>query len=100
MHMLMLARCQKSQSDSAVCTRMLIMIAKAVHVLVSPRARGNLALVRFQTSLGLLFAQTVDTFVAGSKVARAMLKMVLESVSLLIGLVATGFGTPERFSEE
>jgi len=79
-----LSASKQRQSDGTMRTRMLIMIPQPIHVLVSPRAWWNLALIWLEAELRLLLCHVIDGLVARSEVARAVLNVILQPIGLLV----------------
>ena len=118
----MLSASEQGETYCAVITRVLIVVAEAVHVLVAALAVADAARKGTETALGLAFDLAQLTLcdgviiLAGSlsrraltckegldllevlwggKVATSVSHVVLEAVCLLVTLIAVGFWTAE-----
>jgi len=80
-----------------VSTRVLVVVAKAVHVLVAARARANLARVRARFVIGLDVVQAIEGRVSWKEITLTVCDVVLEAVRLLVAFVASFGRASERF---
>jgi len=100
---LMLATSEECQPEGSVLAAVLVVVPQTVHVLVPPCTIADAASVGTKPFLNFPDFAIAHAllqhlaFLAGGKVTRPVGHVVLQSVSLLVRLVAIGLGALERF---
>lgn len=88
--MSVLSLSDESESDGSVSSRVEVVVSKSVHLTISLRATSSdLTDERSRLLLGFGFGKSILDGVSNLEVALADLEMVLESVLLLVRLLAT-----------